>query len=82
MIIIIVIIIIISVRLVDMPQNTLPVLVIDGKTTITQSYAIARYVAKELRKYSNCSLIQWPGIIIKQYLDTSRQNKVYFSPFR
>ena len=35
----------------DMPQNTLPVLVIDGKTTLTQSYAIARYIANELSKY-------------------------------
>ena len=42
----------------DMPQNTLPVLVIDGKTTLTQSYAIARYIANELSKFiSLCQLL-------------------------
>ena len=34
----------------EMPQQVAPVLVVDGKTTIVQSQAIARYVARELRK--------------------------------
>ena len=34
----------------EMPQKVLPVLEIEGKTTIVQSKAISRFVARELSK--------------------------------
>jgi hypothetical protein len=35
------------------PQGLLPVLEIDGKTVITQSYTIVRYAAREFGMYEN-----------------------------
>lgn len=38
------------------PQNVLPVLLVDGKTTVVQSQAIARYVARDLGMYGKTNL--------------------------
>ncbi|KAH3815006.1 glutathione S-transferase-like [Dreissena polymorpha] len=51
-----------------MPQETLPVLTIDGKTQVSQSLAIARYLAREFKMDGGSSLQQ---LFVDEFVSTT-----------
>ena len=50
------------------PQGVMPLLEVDGKVLLYQSFAIARYVARECRKYHS----SWRN---KSYVNEKKSNK-------